>query len=628
MTNLKDIEIRILPQQDQGYPVEITVDHKQQFGGGYLKPADILPWTSSADPVADGQRLFAALFADDALKDGRAQLRHQDCRLRLRLDATSPELHALPWELLRDGSRTLAAQGDTPFSRYIAGQWAPTEPVSDQVIRMVVVLASPANLEEYQLAPLNMEEEYAAIQQGISSFPLLDVTYLPPRAEAKQPVTRAALQTELMKGYHIVHFVAHGMFHKRRQEAVLFLADADNQVDLVRETELADMVQNLDQKPHLIFFSACETASRSPADAFRGLAPQLIQAGVPVVMAMQDLMPVTAAREFTKIFYHQLATAGQVDLAGNTARAGLLAAKLPGGSIPVLFSRLIDNQLLSGTREPLAWFEPSTVHIPAGGCWLGNQPGQDVPPEETPQHQIELPAYRIGQYPVTNKEYAEFVRQTGYEPPKIGSRRTVWSGSFGKKPSETELDHPVIGVSWSDVLAYCDWLTQITGRLYRLPTEAEWEKAARGLDQRLYPWGDEWDASRCHCRPAGGSTNRRSRERSSRRSPSSGPETKPVTAHPDGRSYFGCLDMVGNVWEWTSTLGKSYPDGKPLTYPYRPDDGREELRPESQNDAYPRIVRGGSYNALAYLRCTARFECPPTTKAKDIGFRVVLALED
>jgi hypothetical protein len=109
-----------------------------------------------------------------------------------------------------------------------------------------------------------------------------------------------------------------------------------------------------------------------------------------------------------------------------------------------------------------------------------------------PQHEVMLPAYHIGKTPVTNRQYAEFLKHSPTQGAPPGVR---W---FGSQPPKDRLDHPVVGVSWHDSLAYCAWLQQATGRLYRLPSEAEWEKAARGTDGRRYPWGNEWSIGRCN----------------------------------------------------------------------------------------------------------------------------------
>lgn len=263
----------------------------------------------------------------------------------------------------------------------------------------------------------------------------------------------------------------------------------------------------------------------------------------------------------------------------------------------------LDQLKLETPRLP---FEPETVLIPAGPFLMGASPGDAIPPEETPQHEVTLPAFQMGRYPVTNAQYAEFIkREKQHEPPK----KTGW---FLREPPADKLDHPVVGVSWEDAQAYCRWLSGQTGRLYRLPTEAEWEKAASWAreqggggaeEKRQYPWGNTWEAGRCNF----GSD-----------------DTTPVTAFPTGISFYGCGDLLGNVQEWTSTLWGSDPKENMFPYPYRPHDGREEAKPVHLHRVY-RVYRGGSFrDEPGKLRCTARGNSDPESKIRWRGFRVVL----
>jgi hypothetical protein len=132
-----DLEIRIRERQNDGYPVDITLNHEQEFGPGTLDPG-FLPWVPSASAEEDGRRLFDWLFADDRLKTAWAEVRggNPQRRVRLRIDAAAPELHAVPWELLReegegDVPQDLAAATATPFSRYLAGRWQPGSPIEE-----------------------------------------------------------------------------------------------------------------------------------------------------------------------------------------------------------------------------------------------------------------------------------------------------------------------------------------------------------------------------------------------------------------------------------------------------------------------------------------------------------------
>ena len=146
-----------------------------------------------------------------------------------------------------------------------------------------------------------------------------------------------------------------------------------------------------------------------------------------------------------------------------------------------------------------------------------------------------------------------------------------------KSDVRQKQDHPVTCVTFRDAVAFCAWASEVTGATIRLPTEAEWEKAARGTDGRLYPWGNSAPTQE-YCNFAMNLG-----------------DTTPVGNYPKGASPYGVLDMSGNVWEWTSSLFKGYP--------YDPADGREALHGEGS-----RTVRGGSfYGHVGFVRCACRY---------------------
>jgi formylglycine-generating enzyme required for sulfatase activity len=157
-----------------------------------------------------------------------------------------------------------------------------------------------------------------------------------------------------------------------------------------------------------------------------------------------------------------------------------------------------------------------------------------------------------------------------------------------------------VHVCWYDALAYCRWLSEVTGKLYSLPSEAEWEKAARGADGRIYPWGDHWDATRCNSKE-GDQGN-----------------TTPVGAYPEGASPYRLLDMTGNVWEWTRSVWGHYPYPTGL---------RERARYEKltgERNA-PCVLRGGAFNHLRrHMRCAYRHWGSSTLSDRSFGFRVVM----
>jgi len=256
------------------------------------------------------------------------------------------------------------------------------------------------------------------------------------------------------------------------------------------------------------------------------------------------------------------------------------------------------------SRKP---FEPETVLIPGGPFPMGSD-DLALPAWERPQHSVDLPDFRISRYPVTNRQYAAFIKDNKAQPAPQG-----W---FNREPPSDRLDHPVVNVSWYDALAYGAWLSAQTGRRYSLPSEAEWEKAccndfssasqktAESVTANRYPWGDTLDAARVNA----GSTG-----------------TTPVMAYPTGASAYGVEDLLGNVQEWTRSLWGSQPALPDFGYPYQPDDGREITAPD-QLPAQARLVhRGGSFKSQpADLRCTARGNALPDSKIAWRGLRVAM----
>jgi len=355
-----DLEIRILERQSTGHPVEFTLNDEQEFQRGYLDPA-FLPWQPSSNPEHDGERLFNWLCGSEAIKITWATVRsaHPQCRIRLRIDTAAPELHAIPWELLREVrnnqiSQTIATTMTTPFSRYLAGVWQPGHPILKRPIRILVVIPNPQNLVEAGLEPFDVEQEWQTLQVALAELVTAGTVTI---TRLAQPCSLVALEAELKAGYHILHFIGHGGFNKEDGTALLVMANAINQVEFVHDKDfaamlarqLADTDRQRDDKLRLVYLDSCETATRDATDAMRGFAPALIKAGVPAVIAMQDRIAVSTGQAFSRAFYRQLLEHGQVDLACNEARAAVLTAQLPGAEIPVLFMRLRSG-LLFGRR--------------------------------------------------------------------------------------------------------------------------------------------------------------------------------------------------------------------------------------------------------------------------------------
>ena len=207
--------------------------------------------------------------------------------------------------------------------------------------------------------------------------------------------------------------------------------------------------------------------------------------------------------------------------------------------------RVHSARILSQLRDPSLReisLEPQWCHVPAGTFLCGSDPARDPDAQnnEQPQQELYLPAFAMAAHPVTNTEFGRFIDAKGYQNQDWWTENGwVWlqeqQSKYPKYWDDTrfnEPDQPVVGVSLYEALAYCAWLSTQLSYLITLPTEAQWEKAARGSDGRVYPWGNTFDQDCLNCdRLYEGTT--------------------PIGCFPHGRSPYGCYDMAGNVWEWT-----------------------------------------------------------------------------
>ena len=289
-----------------------------------------------------------------------------------------------------------------------------------------------------------------------------------------------------------------------------------------------------------------------------------------------------------------------------------LAALVAGGRLPpadramagVTLGTLGDLRrgvgLVDGLPD-IAW-----VAVDGGSFVMGSDPQVDelADNDEQPQFSCTLneQEYRISRYPITVAQYGAFVAAGGY------GQRQYWTDAgwawreagnvagpeqYGR--SFECANHPQVGVSWFEAVAFCRWLSTMTGVEIRLPSEAEWERAARSTDGRLYPWGKEFDVLHCNMGETGIG------------------KTCAVGSFPTGESSDGCLDMAGNVFEWTRSQYREYP--------YVVDDGREDL---TAGDDVLRTLRGGAFNNNRNLvRCAYRNRGNPRDQDDGVGFRVM-----
>ena len=245
--------------------------------------------------------------------------------------------------------------------------------------------------------------------------------------------------------------------------------------------------------------------------------------------------------------------------------------------------------------KPLPSSLPSQVFVPGGTFRMGRDDVGEALRNEYPAHAVTLTKFFIDRTEVTNAEYAEFVRETGHPAPSAGGQgeqeTPYWKPWTGGSPPAGQEQWPVRNVTAADARAFAAWRSKRDGVAYRLPSEEEWEYAARsGGAFRLYPWGDEFLDDRANVDAA---------------------LPQPTGSHPRGASREGALDLIGNVWEWTSSDASIYPGNRDLAAP----------------DKGMKVARGGSYQSRARggaaVTATTRTFIHPETKHPTLGFRLM-----
>ncbi|MGB8648077.1 MAG: SUMF1/EgtB/PvdO family nonheme iron enzyme [Anaerolineae bacterium] len=248
------------------------------------------------------------------------------------------------------------------------------------------------------------------------------------------------------------------------------------------------------------------------------------------------------------------------------------------------------------------------VRVPAGEFLMGSSDTESQEKDEKPQHKVYLDEFLIGKYSVTVAQFAVFVQATGHKT-TAEAKGSGWVWTTGWKEikganwqhprgpgseAQQKANHPVTQVSWADAVAFCEWASKVTGRAVRLPTEAEWEKAARGTDGRIYPWGNTFDKNLLNSNDGGKG------------------DTTAVGSYPGGASPYGALDMAGNVWEWVADwYAANYYTSSPRDNPKGPPSGSS------------RVVRGGSFSSdQGSVRCVYRIWFYLVRRSNYQGFRV------
>jgi iron(II)-dependent oxidoreductase len=197
------------------------------------------------------------------------------------------------------------------------------------------------------------------------------------------------------------------------------------------------------------------------------------------------------------------------------------------------------------------------IQIPAGEFTMGTNVRLS---DEGPEHRVTLPAFQIDKYEVTNLQYKQFIDATRHKSPQHWTNRTYPPG---------KIDHPVVYVSWDDAKSYCEWAGK------RLPTDEEWEKAARGSDGRFFPYGNEFDMNKSNNPVRWTSLHQEG-------------DTAPVGAFEAGQSPYGLYDTSGNVWEWTASWYRAYPGNTRVS--------------ENYGETY-KTLKGGSWWDCSFYQC-------------------------
>jgi len=623
--------------------------------------------TPPLDPKGFGRQLYEAVFAGEIGRCLSRSLEKIDdttgLRIRLRLN-NAPDLADLPWEMLHGPSPFdfFALWARAPIVRYLATSLAEAVVTATLPLHILVVIANPSTPD----APaLDVEAEWGKLNTALAALQEKRQVVLERLASPTLAALRARLRTNDDKpAIHLLHFIGHG------ETGTLVFENEQGAPTPVTAERLAVLLHD-HPTLKLAFLNACEGGRSDDRDIFLGVAPELVRRGLPTVIAMQYAVSDRAAIALAAEFYQALADGYPVDAALAEARKALYGG---GQSVewgtPLLFSRSADNRLLAPTVTPATSapappithidtgggvymggdaavagdfverdkiihgdevhsdkiagdkvagdkitniyvtateppikpaspllaaeivrqsFEPETILIPAGPFWMGSDDAE----YERPRHQVTLSTYRIGKYPITNTQYAEFLKRN----PQIAQPDMKhW---FQRQPKKGLGNFPIVNLNWQEALDFCRWLAQETGRAYSLPSEAQWEKAARSDDGRSYPWGNQWQIGCANL---------------------AGTQPSAVDTYPDGASPYRCLDLLGNVEEWTSTLWGADERTLDFPYPYQAGDGREAVTVSQF-----RIHRGGSYRSpQVTVRATTRSAIHQGSKVPWRGFRVVL----
>jgi formylglycine-generating enzyme required for sulfatase activity len=561
-----------------------------------------------------GRDLFEALFTGDVRRryeESTDQARRENKGISLKLRFEPSDLAALPWEFLYEPRQAAyVCLGRT--ASLVRSQGLPGPIPSLRLgppLRILAMIAGPGDLEPPDIA--RQQEQLETALQDLQAEGLAELTWL-------EGPTSSHLKGALQGGtWHAFHFFGQGSFphggargDQLSDKGVTAPAGAEGDIRPLSAVDLAMLLAdhrslqiallnaragaregNPQEAASLRNTFTSTAAQLVPRTAVSTSMPNTVEWGVPALFVGAPKQPAPSTRERLRtvpapaqVVVEEPRPVGRPEQ-GVPLRASPPVAPPATKTVAQPRLRRLQQEILIRSPQPI---EPDMVLIAGGEFWMGSDAQQDqiAYEAEQPQQRVHLPDYHIARTPTTNAQYAAFVKASGHLAP------SYWEE--GNMPEGKE-DYPVAYVSWYDAVAYCKWLSQKRSRMYCLPSEAEWEKAARGIDGEIYPWGDVWDPARCNSKE------------------SDPDEPTLVQAYPDGGSPYGLLDMAGNVWEWTNSLT--------MPYPYDATDGREDPQAFGK-----RVLRGGAYYSTARrVRCAYRDNGYPEDSRGSYGFRVVLA---
>lgn len=584
-----------------------------------------------------GQALYDFLMTGEigrryAVSQDRCHQRGQGLRLKLRIQP--PELAALPWEFLYDQlfDRYLALSQTTPLVRYLDLPRTLRPLTVAPPLRMLGMIASPRDYE-----PLDIATEKARIEEAVADLSadgLLQLTWLD--GQNWRSLSRAMRRQQ----WHIFHFIGHGGFHTATNEGYLVFAKRNGQAQRMSAINLARLLGD-HATLRTVVLNSCD-GGQSGDDVFSSTAATLVRRGIPAVIAMQYEITDDATIEFARTFYETIAEGRPLEFAVGEARKSITFAvenSLEWGT-PVIFTHAPDGVLFDllppqqttkradsrqaesprhsitpPPRHPLAVPQGNTTlpHIVTDKsplnmqwCWIPASTftmGSDKYDREKPIHKPHVDGFWMARYPVTNAQYRLFIEADGY------NKREWWTDAgwqqrerdgwqeprYWQDEKWNGNDQPVVGVSWYEGMAFCRWASEHTGQRIYLPTEAEWEKAARGTDGRTYPWGEAQPTDKlCNFN----------------QSWNLGRTTPVGNYSPQGDSPYGCADMAGNMYDWTNSWYQAY-EGNTIS-------------DKNYGEIY-RVVRGSTwFIGVSDVRCAYRGGIIPLNGIFIVGFRCAI----